>query len=469
MSGYNIGVVGMAVMGQNLALNIESKGSSVVVYNRTESKTREFIEKRCHGKRIAAAYSPLEMVSMLEEPRKIILMVKAGEAVDAMIEQFLPHLRRRDILVDGGNSFFKDTEKRAKLLAFHGVRYLGTGISGGEEGALKGPSIMPGGDRSAYDEMEVILNSIAAKTEDGPCCTYIGPGGAGHYVKMVHNGIEYGMMQLIAECYEIMRFGLGMEQDEREGGVEEWCEEDLGGFLLEITARILKKKDPETGAPIVDIILDKAGQKGTGKWTSQNALDIGVPVPTIDAAVSARILSAFKDERVVAARKYRTSRKVAAGDKKKHLKDLRDALLASFIVDYAQGMSLLRWASEEYGYKLDLAEIARIWQGGCIIRSKLLREIRQAYLKKKSLPNILLDGAVARRIRPLRAGWRRIVVLAVRSKIPVPALSSALAYFDGYTSEVLPANLIQAQRDFFGAHTYQRVDKEGTFHTDWLE
>ena len=468
MAKQTIGIVGMAVMGQNLALNMESKGFSTAVFNRTGEKTKDFIESKCQGKNLLGTYSPEELAGSLEEPRKIMLMVKSGEPVDQMISQFIPHLSPGDILIDGGNSFFKDTERRLEELSGKDIRYIGTGVSGGEEGARKGPCIIPGGDESAYRDVEGILTKVAAQVDDGPCCTYIGPRGAGHYVKMVHNGIEYGMMQVIAETYDIMKDALGMAPPEMSEVFGRWNAEDLGGYLMEITTDILSRKDNDTGQPLVDIILDKAGQKGTGKWTSQSALDIGVPIPTIDAAVAARILSAFKDERVVAQKRFRASRKATKMDPAKALASIGDALYASIICSYAQGMTLLRWASQEYDYNLDLAEIARIWQGGCIIRSKLLTALKEAFKRDNDLANLLIDKKLYRVVKKLQSGWRKTVGLAIRSRVPCSGITASLAYFDGYTSGRVPANLIQAQRDCFGAHTYKRVDREGTFHTQWL-
>jgi 6-phosphogluconate dehydrogenase len=464
----DFGVVGMAVMGQNLALNIASRGFSVAVFNRTGEKTKAFIQSKCAGKKLVGTYTLQEFAASLEQPRKIMLMVKAGEPVDDMIAQVVPFLSPGDILIDGGNSFFKDTERRLASLAAKGIRYIGTGVSGGEEGALNGPCIIPGGDEGAYRDVEHILTKAAAQVSDGPCCTYIGPKGAGHYVKMVHNGIEYGMMQLIGETYEIMRTALGMTAGEMSEVFGRWNAEDLGGYLMEITTEVLAKKDDDSGQALVDVILDKAGQKGTGKWTSQNALDIGVPIPTIDAAVSARVLSAFKDERVAADKRYRISRRPVKMEREKALANLRDALYGSIISDYAQGMTLLRWASQEYGYNLNQAEIARIWQGGCIIRSKLLTPIKAAFERKKDLVNILVDGKICKVVKKLRPGWKRTVVMAVKTGVACPAMCASLAYVEGYTNSRHPANLIQAQRDYFGAHTYQRTDKDGTFHTKWF-
>jgi len=465
----DIGLIGLAVMGQNLVLNIERNGFKVAVFNRTTAKTERFAAGPAAGKNIKPTFSIEEFVESLERPRRIIIMVKAGEAVDRMIEQIKPYLSRGDIIFDGGNSFFKDTERRCAELEAEGLLFVGSGISGGEEGALKGPSIMPGGPRKAYRALEPILTKIAAKTDDGPCCTYIGPRGAGHYVKMVHNGIEYGIMQLISEAYDLMKRGLGMTPAEMAPVFAEWCEGELGGYLMEITVEVLERKDDETGQPLLDVILDKAKQKGTGKWTSQNSMDVGVPTPTINAAVAARIMSGYKDERIKAAKKLRGKVKPIRGDRAKFLAALRDGLYCSVITSYAQGMALLRAASEEYDYKLNLAEIARIWKGGCIIRSKLLDPIKEAFQRRRKLENLMLNRFFARELKRRQANWRRVVQAAVKSGVPVPGFSASLAYFDSYRSERLPANMIQGLRDYFGAHTFERVDKEGTFHVNWME
>ncbi|HUU11799.1 MAG TPA: NADP-dependent phosphogluconate dehydrogenase [Phycisphaerae bacterium] len=466
MAKQQVGLVGLAVMGQNLALNIESKGFSVAVFNRTGAKTERFMAERAAGKAIVGTYHPKEFCAALQTPRKIILMVKAGEAVDATIGNLRPHLGKGDVLIDGGNSFFKDTERRLDDLAAAGLLYIGTGVSGGEEGALLGPSIMPGGSRKAYALVKNVLEKCAAQV-DGPCCTYIGPRGAGHFVKMVHNGIEYGIMQVIAEIYDVLQDLLHLTAAEVSMTFSKWNKE-LGGYLMEITSTCLARVDDDTGKPLVDLILDKAGQKGTGKWTSQNALDLGVAVPTIDMAVEARILSAFKDERVAAAKVLKGPR---AGRGVAHRTQLiracRDALYASVIVCYAQGMALLREASREYDYDLHLDEVARIWKGGCIIRSKLLDPIAAAYCKKPDLANLMVDTQFARILNRRTPALRKVVCQAVGAGVPVLALSSALGYIDSYRTARLPQNLTQAQRDYFGAHTYARTDKEGVFHTHW--
>jgi len=468
MGKCRFAVVGMAVMGQNLALNVESRGYPVAVYNRTGSKTKDFVETTGKGRNLTACYTVEELVDALERPRRIMLMVKAGEPVDAMIAQILPHLEPGDILIDGGNSLFTDTERRYKEVTAKGVLYIGTGVSGGEEGALKGPSMMPGGDREAYEAIAEILEKITAQTDDGPCVTYIGPRGAGHYVKMVHNGIEYGDMQLIAESYDILRRLLGYDAPRLAEVFGKWREGVLSSYLMDITADIFTKKDEETGKYVVDLILDKAGQKGTGKWTAQSALDVGVAVPTIDGAVQSRILSAFKDERVAVGDTLRGPTPSYDGDAAELVDAVHDALYASKISSYAQGLSLLRHASREFDYDLDLAEIARIWKGGCIIRAKLLEPIKQAFRKKPDLVNLMVDDFFAGELNRTQANWRKVVAIAQSQGVPCLAMSVSLAYYDAYRSPRLPANLTQAQRDCFGAHTYQRVDREGTFHTHWI-
>ncbi|MGB2937151.1 MAG: NADP-dependent phosphogluconate dehydrogenase [Phycisphaerae bacterium] len=463
-----VGLVGLAVMGQNLALNIESKGFSVAVFNRTGSKTEAFVKGPAAGKNIVGTHEPKELCASLERPRRIILMVKAGAPVDAMIEQFRPHLEKGDLVIDGGNSFFKDTERRLDDLAKDGILYIGTGISGGEEGALHGPCIMPGGSEEAYALVRDVLERCAAQV-DGPCCAYIGPRGAGHFVKMVHNGIEYGIMQCIAEVYDLMKSVVGLEPPRMSSVFAEWNEGELGGYLVEITAACLAKTDPETGRPLVDVILDKAGQKGTGKWTSQNALDLGVACPTIDMAVEARILSAFKEERVAASKILKGPVAQPAADRKKWIAAMHDALYVATICCYAQGMALLREASREYDYSLHLDEIARIWKGGCIIRAKLLDPITAAYRRKPDLANLLVDDSLARMVNEKVGALRSVVCEGARAGAAVLGLASALGYVDSYRRARLPQNLTQAQRDCFGAHTYERVDKQGSFHTQWTQ
>ncbi len=469
MDKAQFGLIGLAVMGENLVLNIERNGYSVAVFNRTTAKTEKFAEGRARGKNIKPCRTIEEFVSSLETPRKIMIMVKAGAAVDAMIDLIKPHLDKGDIIIDGGNSYFPDSERRAEQLEAEGFRFIGTGVSGGEEGALKGPSIMPGGSREAYELIEQILVAISAKVDGEPCVSYIGPRGAGHYVKMVHNGIEYGDMQLISESYDIMHRLLDLDAGRLHQIFSEWNQGELSSYLIEITAGIFAKLDPDTGKPVVDVILDKAGQKGTGKWTSQNALDLGAPTHTINAAVESRILSAYKSERVAASKVLSGPRINFTGDPDKLIDSVRQTLYASKICSYAQGMALLRAASDEYHYNLDYKECARIWRGGCIIRARFLDLIRKAFERKPDLPNLLLDDFFKQEVTSRQEAWRYVVKTAVENGIPALAMSSSLAYFDGYRSERLPANLIQAQRDFFGAHTYERLDKEGTFHTEWLE
>ncbi|MGI5917249.1 MAG: NADP-dependent phosphogluconate dehydrogenase [Anaerolineae bacterium] len=468
MSQYDIGLIGLAVMGQNLVLNIENRGFSVAVYNRTAERTQEFIQKRAQGKNIQACYSLEEMVGALSRPRKIMLMVQAGKAVDDVIAQLRPLVEPGDLIIDGGNSFYKDTERRAVDLAKDNINYIGTGVSGGEEGALKGPAIMPGGQPEAYAMVEPIFKAIAAVAEGEPCVQYLGPRGAGHYVKMVHNGIEYGDMQLIAESYDVMHRALNLSAQELHDIYAEWNEGVLQSYLIEITRDIFTKTDEETGKPLVDMILDEAQQKGTGKWTSQDALDLGAPIPTINAAVESRIISAYKDERVAASKVLSGPEIDYRGDRDALIQDVRDALYAAKICSYAQGMALLRAASDEYDYDLHLGNVARIWRGGCIIRARFLNDITAAYERNPGLTNLLLDPYFTEAILTRQGALRRVVQTAVGLGIPCLAFSSALAYFDAYRTDRLPANLTQAQRDYFGAHTYRRIDREGVFHTEWL-
>ncbi|MCD6309674.1 MAG: NADP-dependent phosphogluconate dehydrogenase [Candidatus Eremiobacteraeota bacterium] len=469
MDKMDVGLIGLAVMGQNLVLNIENQGYSVGVFNRTSSKTEDFIKNRAGDKKIKPAYSVKEFTDMLAVPRKIIIMVKAGKPVDDTIEQLLPFLDQGDIIIDGGNSHFQDTGRRSRILTDKGFLFLGVGISGGEEGALKGPCIMPGGSETAYNLVKDIFLKIAASVDGNPCCTYIGPGNSGHFVKMVHNGIEYGDMQLIAETYDFLRNGLGLSIDEIRQVFLEWKEGELGSYLMDITAEILGVIDPETGKPMVDVILDKAKQKGTGKWTSITALGLGVPVPVIDSAVFARNISAFKNERLNASRILKGPVKKIDRDKNRIIKEAHDALLCSRITTYAQGMTLLSWASKEYGYNLKLHEIARIWKGGCIIRARLLEPIRIAFLGDPDLPNLYLNDYFSKILVEKQDNWRKRVIHGIETGIPCPATVAALEYYDCYRAEKLPANLIQAQRDYFGAHTYERTDREGIFHTTWSE
>ncbi|EGP5403638.1 NADP-dependent phosphogluconate dehydrogenase [Enterococcus faecium] len=469
MSKQQIGVVGMAVMGKNLALNIESRGYSVALFNRTGAKTTAVVEEH-PDKNFKATYTIEEFVESIEKPRRILLMVKAGPATDATIQELLPHLDKGDILIDGGNTFFKDTMRRNEELANSGINFIGTGVSGGEEGALKGPSIMPGGQKEAYELVAPILEQISAKAEDGaPCVTYIGPNGAGHYVKMVHNGIEYGDMQLIAESYDLMKNILDLSVEEMADIFKEWNQGELDSYLIEITADILTRKDDEgTGKPVVDVILDAAGNKGTGKWTSQSALDLGVPLPLITESVFARYISAYKEERVQASKTLsRTNDFEFTGDKKELVEKIREALYFSKIMSYAQGFAQLRVASKEFDWDLPFGEIAKIWRAGCIIRARFLQKITDAYDKNPEIENLLLDDYFVEITKKYQQSVRDVVALAVQAGVPVPTFSSAIAYFDSYRAERLPANIIQAQRDYFGAHTYERVDKEGIFHYSW--
>lgn len=473
----DIGLVGLGVMGQNLVLNMARNGYKVAVYNRTKSVTREFLDGPAKGaQEIAGAETIEELVSMLKPPRRVMLMVKAGAAVDAVIAQLKPVLSSGDIIIDGGNSFFEDTVRRARELEAEGLRYLGVGVSGGEEGALKGPSIMPGGSEDAWAYVSSVFTDIAAKAPSGePCCAYLGPDGAGHYVKMVHNGIEYVDMQLIAETYFVMREMLGMSVAEMQRAFEEWNRGELNSYLIEITADILRKIDADTGKPMVDVILDRAGQKGTGKWTAQEALELGAAAPTMAEAVFARSLSAMKAERCSAAAKL-PGPDAGDGDGEAGrlgpdavtLDDLRKALYAAKVCAYAQGFEVLRLASEEYGWGLDLGAIALLWRGGCIIRAQFLERITEAYARQADLANLILDPYFRDVVTGGQQAWRRVVAAAALRGVPVPALSSSLAYYDSYHRCELPANLIQAQRDYFGAHTYERVDRPGWFHTEWL-
>ncbi|MCG3212039.1 MAG: 6-phosphogluconate dehydrogenase, decarboxylating [Anaerolineae bacterium] len=470
MSNNQFGLIGLAVMGQNLVLNAADHGFKVAVFNRTGSKTEEFMRGEAKEKSIEAFYTLEEFVASLQRPRRIQIMVQAGRPVDLVIDQLKPLLDPGDIIIDGGNSFFPDTERRAKALEAEGFRYIGMGVSGGEEGARFGPSMMPGGTTEAYQFIEPLVQAISAKAQaDGePCVTYVGPGGAGHYVKMVHNGIEYGDMQLIAESYNLLKQALAPSAEEFHRIFSEWNAGVLSSFLIEITANIFTKMDDVTGQPLVELILDKAGQKGTGKWTSQNALDIGSAIPTITAAVDSRYISAIKDERVAAGQVLSGPKPVYSGDRQQLIDAVRDALYASKICSYAQGMALLKKASAEYNYNLDLGEMARIWRGGCIIRAELLDDITNAYRRNPNLPNLLVDDFFKTAVESRQAAWRFAVTTAVQMGVPVPAMSASLAYFDSYRAARLPANLIQAQRDYFGAHTFERTDKEGVFHAQWF-
>ncbi len=469
MSKSQFGVIGLAVMGKNLAMNIESRGYSVSVFNRSPEKTNEML-KEASGKNIIGTYSLEEFVDSLEKPRKIMLMVKAGAPTDGIIEQLKPLLDKGDILIDGGNTLFTDTQRRNKELSELGFHFIGTGVSGGEEGALLGPSLMPGGQKEAYELIAPIFKDISAKVNGEPCTTYIGPDGAGHYVKMVHNGIEYGDMQLIAEAYFILKNVLGLQADELNNVFSDWNQGELDSYLIEITANIFTKIDEETGKPLVDLILDTAGQKGTGKWTSQSALDLGVPLPLITESVFARFISAMKEERVYASGQLNGPEKLPfMGDKEAFIESVRKALYMSKICSYAQGFAQMRAASEEYGWDLRYGDIAMIFRGGCIIRAQFLQKIKEAYDRDAGLKNLLLDPYFKEIVESYQAALRETICLAVQNGIPVPSFSAALSYYDSYRTASLPANLIQAQRDYFGAHTYQRTDKEGVFHTNWME
>ncbi|MGV2830238.1 decarboxylating NADP(+)-dependent phosphogluconate dehydrogenase [Myxosarcina sp. GI1(2024)] len=473
MTKRTFGVIGLAVMGENLALNVESRGFPIAVYNRTASKTETFMEERAQGKDVKAAYSLEEFVGALERPRNILVMVKAGKPVDAVIGQLKPLLEEGDTIIDGGNSLYEDTERRTKELEALGLGFVGMGVSGGEEGALNGPSLMPGGTEQGYKDLEPILTKIAAQVDDGPCVTYIGPGGAGHYVKMVHNGIEYGDMQLIAEAYDLLKNTLGLNAEELHQVFSQWNEtEKLNSFLIEITADIFKYIDSETNSPLVESILDAAGQKGTGRWTVVSSLELGVPIPTIYAAVNARVVSAYKEERVAAAKQLQGPESSKyEGDKQAFIDKIRDALYCSKMCSYAQGMALLSKASQEFGFNLNLSECARIWKGGCIIRAGFLGKIQSAFIDNPHLPNLLLAPEFKQTILDRQNAWRDVLVAANKLGIAVPAFSASLDYFDNYRRDRLPQNLTQAQRDYFGAHTYERTDKPRGefFHTEWTK
>lgn len=466
-----VGVVGMAVMGKNLALNIESRGYTVSIFNRTSARTDLVLEEH-PDKNLVGTYSIEEFVASLEKPRKIILMVQAGPATDMTIASLLPHLDKGDILIDGGNTFFKDTIRRYEELKDSDIHFIGTGVSGGEEGALKGPAIMPGGPKEAYDLVEDLLVAISAKAKDGePCVAYMGPNGAGHFVKMVHNGIEYGDMQLIAEAYALMSHVLGLSTQEVGRVFEEWNKGRLESYLMEISAHVLQTMDPDTGEPLVEKILDAAGNKGTGKWTSQNALDLGEPVSLITEAVFARYISAFKDERVHASTLLKGVEEVSLTEAEKEvfIDELERALYFSKIISYAQGFAQLKEASRVYHWDLQLGEIAKVFRAGCIIRAAFLEDITNAYRKNPELDNLMLDDFFMDTLNSTHQSLRQMVMAGVRFGVPIPAFSAAISYYDSYRAPVLSANVIQGQRDFFGAHTYQRVDKEGIFHFDWQE
>ncbi|WP_017294610.1 decarboxylating NADP(+)-dependent phosphogluconate dehydrogenase [Geminocystis herdmanii] len=471
MTKRTFGVIGLAVMGENLALNVESRGFPIAVYNRSPNKTEEFMATRAQGKDVKAAYSLEEFVQTLERPRKILVMVKAGAPVDAVIQQLKPLLDDGDMIIDGGNSLYEDTERRTIELEATGLGFMGMGVSGGEEGALNGPSLMPGGTKAAYDELEPILTKIAAQVDDGACVTYIGPRGAGHYVKMVHNGIEYGDMQLIAEAYDLLKNGLGLDNDRLGEVFSDWnTTEELNSFLIEITANIFPKKDAETGKHLIDLIVDAAGQKGTGSWTVINSLQMGVPIPTIYAAVYARSISSYKEERVLASKELTGITEKFDGDVDSFITKIKDALYCSKMCSYAQGMALIAKASAEFDYNVNLPEVARIWKGGCIIKAGFLGKINKAFTDNPNLANLLLAPEFKQSILDRQQAWRDVLVLATKMGIPVPAFSASLNYFDSYRLDRLPQNLTQAQRDYFGAHTYERIDKPRGefFHTEWI-
>ena len=466
----DIGLIGLAVMGENLVLNMESKGFTVAVFNRTTEVTDKFMAERAKGKNIQPTKTIEELLGALKKPRKVMIMIKAGNPVDQVIGELLPFLEKGDVVIDGGNSLFTDTQRRCKDLEGRGIHYVGCGVSGGEEGALKGPSLMPGGSRESWEIIAPIFRKIAAQVDGEPCCRYMGPDGAGHYVKMVHNGIEYGDMQLICEAYAILKNVIGMDHTALANTFTEWNKSELDSYLIDITSQIFRKIDPDTGKPLVDVILDKAGQKGTGIWTLQSAIQQSVVISTINAAVEARVISSRKDDRVASSKILpRPKSKPFTGDKKKLIDAVRNALYASKIVSYAQGMELLGAASKQYKWDLNFGDIATIWRGGCIIRAKFLNCIVDAYNRDPVLHNLMLDPYFTDIFKNTQDNWRVAVSNAVEFGVPVPAFSASLGYFDSYRSAQLPANLLQAQRDFFGAHTYERVDKPGVFHTEWIE
>ena len=470
MSLQSFGVIGLAVMGENIALNVERNGFPIAVYNRSREKTDNFMATRAQGKNVVPAYTIEEFCAALERPRKILIMVKAGAPIDAVIQELKPFLQAGDVIIDGGNSLYEDTDRRTAELESSGLTFIGMGVSGGEEGALNGPSMMPGGSEAAYKNLEPILVKIAAQVDDGPCVAYMGKGGAGHYVKMVHNGIEYGDMQLIAEAYDLLKNVAGLNGEQLNQVFTEWNQTDeLNSFLIEITADIFKYIDPETKQPLVEVVLDAAGQKGTGRWTVQSALELGIAIPTMFAAVNGRIMSSLKKERVIAAKSLTGPNTKFVGDVPTFINQVRDALYCSKMCSYAQGMALLSAASVAYGYDLNLSEIARIWKGGCIIRAGFLNKIKDAFNADPQLANLLLAPEFKQTILDRQTAWREVVANAAKLGIPVPAFSASLDYFDSYRRASLPQNLTQAQRDYFGAHTYERTDKPGSFHTEWTK
>jgi 6-phosphogluconate dehydrogenase len=469
MAGQAFGIIGLEVMGRNIALNIERNGFPIAVYNRTYAKTEHFLTDLAKGKNARGARTVPEFVQLLDRPRRILIMVKAGAPVDAVIEELKPHLTPGDIVIDGGNSLFTDTERRVATLAPTGIRFFGMGVSGGEEGALWGPSLMPGGDPESYRHLEPILTKIAAKSDSGPCVTYVGHKGAGHFVKMVHNGIEYGDMQLISEAYDLLKTIAGLDNAKLQQVFTEWnTGDDLKSFLIEITARVINFADPDgTSKPLVEVILDKAGAKGTGKWTTQNALDLGVAIPTITAAVDARNISSLKQERQAASKLLTGPARNPQLATPNFINDVRAALYCSKVCSYAQGYAMMAAADKQFGFGLNMVEIARIWKAGCIIRAAFLDEIMKAFKEEPALPNLLLAKRFREAINARQEAWRRVLTTATNAGVPTPAFAASLAYYDSYRRERLPANLIQAQRDFFGAHTYERLDKPGVFHTQW--
>lgn len=466
----HIGLIGLAVMGENLVLNMESKGFSVAVFNRTTAVTEKFVATRGQAKNIQPTTTMEEFVGAIQPPRKMMIMIKAGPPVDAVIGELVPLVDPGDVIIDGGNSLFTDTQRRCKELEGRGIHFVGCGVSGGEEGALKGPSLMPGGSRQAWEMIAPIFRKIAAQVDGEPCCRYMGSDGAGHYVKMVHNGIEYGDMQLICEAYAIMHHVLGLTTEELADIFAEWNRGELDSYLIDITAQIFRKKDPETGKPMVDVILDKAGQKGTGIWTLQSAIQQSVVISTINAAVEARVVSSRKEERVHASKILpQPEVEKFKGNRDDLIAAVRDALYASKIISYAQGMELLGAASRQFNWNLNFGDIATIWRGGCIIRAKFLNRIREAYERDPALQNLLLDSYFTDIIRRTQHNWRHAIATAVEQGVAVPAFSASLGYFDSFRQARLPSNLLQAQRDFFGAHTYERIDKPGVFHTEWMQ
>jgi len=467
--GCEIGVAGLGVMGRNLVLNLDDHGIQVAVYNRTPEKTREFLAGEAAGRRVQGAYDLKEFVGLLRKPRAVLLMVKAGPPVDQMLRELLALMEAGDLIIDGGNSHFTDTARRERILAKKGLLYLGLGVSGGERGARFGPSLMPGGSRKGYDRVEPFLTAIAAQVNGEPCVTYLGTGAAGHYVKMVHNGIEYAVMQLLAETYDLLKRGLGLTAPELAGIFDRWQEGRLHSFLLEITAKIFRKQDDLTGRPLVELIRDTAGAKGTGKWSSWDAMDLMVPTPTIDVAVTMRDLSSHWEERQEIARLLGAPEPRPGVDRAEFLRQLESALFAAMVVSYGQGLAQIRQASLAYHFGVNLEAVARVWRGGCIIRARLLEDIRSALQIRSDLPNLLLDPHLGEMVRACEADWRAVVQQAAAWGLPVPAFMVSLAYYDAFRSPWLPANLIQAQRDFFGAHTYERLDRPGSFHTEWEE